>query len=298
MQSLASRWMPVVIRRRGAKKIFATAEATLAHVAALAVRPTSYAPPPELDQTVRLSVRTIDGWPVYTVDPRTTVPDRRALYAHGGAWIREITAMHWDLIADLAASTSTRFVVPIFPGAPRGTAATVVKFFTERATELLAEVGAARTTLIGDSAGGTIALATALQLRDRGVTAPHRTVLISPALDLSFTDPAMAEIAPRDPWLAIPGPAAAAQLWRGELAIDDPMVSPMNGYLTGLARITLFSGTRDIMNADARRFVPLARAAGVSLDYHEVPEMLHVYPLLKTPEAKAARAIMKAALNS
>jgi acetyl esterase/lipase len=298
MQSLASRLMPAVIRRRGAKKIFSTAEATLAHVAALALRPTSYAPPAALDKTVKLSVRTIDGWPVYTVDPGTTVPDRRALYAHGGAWIREITPMHWDLIADLAASTNTRFIVPIFPGAPRGTAATVVKFFTDRATELLAEVGAARTTLIGDSAGGTIALATVMHLRDRGIAVPHRTLLISPALDLSFTDPALSEIAPRDPWLAIPGPTVAAQLWRGELAIDHPMVSPMNGDLTGLGRITLFSGTRDIMNADARRLVRLARAAGVPLDYHEVPEMLHVYPLLRTPEARAARSIMKAALNS
>ncbi len=297
MQSLTSRFMPALIRHRGARNIFSTAEATLAHVAALQLRPTSYAPPPDLDRTVELSVHTLKGWPVYDVNPRQRAPSGRALYAHGGAWIREITAAHWDLIADLVASTNTRFIVPIFPGAPTGTAATVVPFFTDLAAELLAEVGPPNVTLIGDSAGGTIALATAQQLRDRGLPAPHRTILISPALDLSFTDPALVRIAPRDPWLAIDGPKAAAELWRGGLPIEDPMVSPMNGDLTGLAPITLFSGTRDIMNADARRFIQLASDAGLPVDYHEAAEMLHVYPLLPTPEARRARAVMKAVLK-
>ena len=52
------------------------------------------------------------------------------------------------------------------------------------------------------------------------------------------------------------------------------------------------------MNADARRLVALAAAAGLEVDYHEVPQMLHDFPLLPIPEARKARMIIKAVLNS
>ena len=82
-----------------------------------------------------------------------------------------------------------------------------------------------------------------------------------------------------------------------QLPIDDPLVSPIHGDLSGLAPITLFSGTRDIINADARSLVRKARAAHFPLDYHEAPGMLHVYPLLPVPEANEARAVMEKVLK-
>ncbi len=74
-------------------------------------------------------------------------------------------------------------------------------------------------------------------------------------------------------------------------------VSPINGDLLGLGPITLFSGTHDILNSDAKRFVPLAKKAGVSIDYHEAPGMLHEYPLFPIPEAKQARQAIAEALD-
>ncbi len=298
MPSLASRAIPLALALRGPKRTFSSAEATRALVAGLQVRPTSYAPPRRLDRVVDLTVRTANGWVVYDVSPRVTTPARRALYLHGGAGIHQIASLHWNLVADLAVATHTRFTVPIYPLAPAGTIAEVVPAAADLAAELVDEVGADATSVVGDSAGGTLALAVALHLRDRGVAPLHRTVLVSPALDLTFTDPAMSEIAPRDPFLALPGTRVAAQMWRGELAIDDPMVSPINGDLTGLGPITLFSGTHDILNPDARRLVRLAGEAGVELDYHEAPGMVHVYPLLPIPEAREARTVMEDALSA
>ena len=179
------------------------------------------------------------------------------------------------------------------------------------AATLIAEVGADRVTIMGDSAGGGMALAVAMQLRDRGgkrsadaaqpdaaqlAAAQPRTILISPWLDISGTDPQLAVIAPRDPWLAVPGSHAAGAVYRGELGEDDPMVSPINGDLEGLGRITMFSGTRDILNADAARLVARARTENIALDYHEAPEMIHVWPLLPIPEARTARATIASAM--
>ncbi|MEI6623325.1 MAG: alpha/beta hydrolase [Actinomycetes bacterium] len=297
MPSASAKAIAIPIRLFGPKKTYASQRATLAEVAALAIRPESYAPPNRLDRKVNISVQTVSGWPVYTVSPRGSATARRALFSHGGAWYHQILSLHWNLIADLATSTDTIFTVPIYPLVPVGTAATVIPIISDLVSELVTQVGPESVTIMGDSAGGTITLAVAMHRRDHGLPAPTRTVLISPALDLTFTDPAIAETAPRDPLLAVPGPRAVAELWRGELAIDDPMVSPLHGDLAGLAPITMFSGTRDLLNADARALVRKAEAADFPVDYHEAPELFHDYPLILIPEGKAARSVIKELLR-
>jgi acetyl esterase/lipase len=295
MPSLAIRIMPLALTLRGSKKQFSTAEATLARVAELRLRPRSWAPPRRLSRRVDITVRTVGGWPVYEVTPRRAPVLARALYLHGGAYVFEIAAQHWSLVADLAVSSGTRFTVPIFPLAPADTAARIVPAATDLAAARIGEVGAENTTILGDSAGGGMALAVAMRLRDERRGTP-KLVLISPWLDISGSDPQLAVIAPRDPWLAVPGSRAAGRLYRGDVAVDDPMVSPINGSLAGLGPITLLSGTRDIVNADAVRLVRLAAASGHPLDYHEAPEMLHVYPLLPIPEAREARRVITRAI--
>jgi len=182
-------------------------------------------------------------------------------------------------VSRLAVETNTRFLVPIYPLAPAETAETIVPKATDLAAGLIAEVGAENTSLLGDSAGGGMALAVALQLRDRDLPAPHRTVLISPWLDITGTDPQLEVIAPHG-------------VYRGSLAETDPMVSPLYGDLRGLGSLTMFSGTRDILNADATKFLSLARAAELTIDYHEAAGMIHVFPILPIPEGTAARAII------
>ena len=82
-----------------------------------------------------------------------------------------------------------------------------------------------------------------------------------------------------------------------ELAETDPMVSPIHGSLNGLGPITMFSGTRDILNADAHRLVALAASVGHPLGYHEGAGMIHNYAILPRPEGDAARAIIVAAIR-
>lgn len=298
MPSFLSRLMPPLMLMRGSKKIFSTEEATLAHVAELALRPTSYCPPKKMEKSLALSVTRRHGWPVYEVKPKNSTPTRCAIYVHGGAWIREITSAHWKLIAELVAATSTRFLVPIYPLAPTGTAGTVVPQIAELAMEVCANTGAGGNFIIGDSAGANIALAVAMQRRDHGEPAFSNTILISPALDLHFTDPLIKQIEPLDPMLALPGIRAAANLWRGDLHLSDPLVSPMFGKLDKLGPMTMFSGTHDAAHGDAIRFSQLARAAGIPLHFEAAENMLHVYPLMPIPEGKQARDAIKKALTA
>jgi acetyl esterase/lipase len=186
-------------------------------------------------------------------------------------------------------TTGVTITVPIYPLAPNGTAATVIPVVADIAVALGDPV------LMGDSAGGAIALGAAQLLRDRGIAL--RTILISPELDLTLSDPMLKKIEPWDPWLAIPGAAVSNELWAGDLPLTDPLVSPMLGSLDGLAPVTLFCGTRDMLHADATAFVARAKRAGVSIDFREARGMIHVYPLLPIPEAEAARTVMRAVLR-
>jgi acetyl esterase/lipase len=146
--------------------------------------------------------------------------------------------------------------------------------------------------LAGDSAGGQIALSAALALRDDHGVIAARTVLVSPAVDPTMKNPDIDAVAPSDPWLGRAGTKVYVDAWRAEIPADDPRVNPLEADLRGLGPILLFTGTRDILNPDARLLAERARAAGVEIEYHEAAGLVHVYPLTPTREGRAARALI------
>jgi len=261
-------------------------------IAARALRPQPVGPPEKLPDDVEVTVVQDTGWPVYTVKPSKGRAEHRAVYIHGGAWVNQIAPVHWRFITHLAAASNTEVRVPVYPLVPWSTAEQVVAWVASLVRKDIAGAGAQHTFLIGDSSGGQIALSAAIWLRDNADTQPDRVILIAPALDLSLTNPAIPEVEQTDPWLSRAGIHEIVHQWRGALPVDDPRVSPLTAPLTGLTAISLFSGTRDIFNPDARLFADKARQAGVDIDYVECEGMVHVYPMLRIPEGRAARRLI------
>lgn len=293
--TLMSRIVPLALRAISANRIFVSAPAAEAHIEKRRREPSSHTPPARLRGDVTVTLATREGWPVYTVAPSTGVPRGSVVYLHGGAWVNEIVHQHWSLIARIAAESQTTVIVPIYPLVPFGTAAEVDAVVVALALEAAQEHGSV--SLAGDSAGGQIALSASQTLRDgHGVTAAL-TVLISPAVDPSMKNPQMDAVQPRDPWLAKPGIAVFVDSWRGELSVDDPRVNALEADLGGLGPMLLFSGTRDILNPDARLLAERARAAGVPFEYHEGAGLVHVYPLTPTREGRDARDLIVARLR-
>lgn len=290
LTSWRSRALPALLRITG-RRVFRSAQSARDHIDQRAIRPRPYGPPPRLRSDVSLHVQHRSGWPIYTLTSKTCqTPQRTVIYLHGGAWVNEIAPQHWQLVAQIAAHAHVRVIVPIYPLVPFATAAEVVPTIAELVAERMAPDHSV--CLAGDSAGGQIALSAALILRNEHSVVLPRTVLISPVLDLSLTNPLIDAVQPDDPWLTREGLLEFAKRWCGELLMADPLVSPLSADVTGLGPVTLFSGTRDILNPDARSLVDKATAAGVDIDYHEQPGLVHVYPLTPTPEGRAARAII------
>ncbi len=209
------------------------------------------------------------------VDSRRPDPRRTIVYVHGGAYVNP---------------------PPLYPLAPAGTAATVVPLMLDVDAAVRARYGP-RVVWAGDSAGGGLALATALALRDQGRTVPDHLVLVAPWLDVTMSNPGVGQVEPRDPSLAVPGLQHAGRLWAGGTDPRDPLVSPGFADLDELPPTTLVVGDRDLFLQDCRDLAERAGRAGVDVSLVEAAGGFHVFPAVTfLPESKAARRHVSARL--
>ncbi|BDI23524.1 alpha/beta hydrolase fold domain-containing protein [Herbiconiux sp. L3-i23] len=282
--------VPAYLRLTRANRTYITADGARRRVRERALRPASYGPPARLRPDIRVEVGERLGRPVYTIGP-TKSPARGGLvYLHGGGWVGEIVLQHWQLVAQLAAESNVSVSVPIYALVPFGTADDALALTTALALDAGEQHG--RVILAGDSAGGQIALSAAQHLRDQhGVTAAL-TTLIAPALDLSWSNPRIPVVQPTDPWLGTPGGRVLSEHWRGERDIRDPVVSPLFGDMRGLGPLSVFTGSRDVLNPDAHLLREKVVDAGGEIAFHEEIGQLHNFPLLPTRMGERGRAEM------
>ncbi|GLX93297.1 alpha/beta hydrolase [Herbidospora sp. NBRC 101105] len=140
--------------------------------------------------------------------------------------------------------------------------------------------------LAGDSAGGHLALAMLLSLRDNGLPLPAAAICLSPWADLSderktanrWADPLLP--AGRVEWMA--------RRWTEGLDNRDPLVSPVFGDYTGLPPLMIVTSTTEVLREEAHRVAERARADGVPVRYEEWRKMPHVFALMADllPEAR------------
>jgi acetyl esterase/lipase len=270
-----------------------------AEMMAAQIRPRHFAPPRSLDKHVTFELHRDHGWRVYEMAPREgPLPAHRVVYLHGGGYVGEIDAAHWRVCRRICTLVPARVAVPIYPLAPGATAVTTVPTAADIVEDLLQVTGDdSFVTLMGDSAGGGMALAVAQELRDRGAGAP-RLILIAPWLDVTMTYENLDEAATRDPMLSIARLRKAGEFYAGDLGLKDPRVSPLYGDLRGLGPITVFVGTRDLLLYDSRRLRDLAQAEGVQVTYYEEEELIHVWPILPLPEARRARTAIVGSIRA
>ena len=145
--------------------------------------------------------------------------------------------------------------------------------------------------LAGDSAGGGLALAMALSMRDRGLTPATHLVLHAPWVDLTTSTPETREVDADRP-VAVLQQARGVRPVVGRLARADlgrREVSPALADLAGLPKALMLYGTRDLLHPGCRLLARRAAEAGWDLTSIEEPDLIHVYGLLPLiPEARRA----------
>ena len=231
------------------------------------------------------------GYPLVSLEPRETGEKSglHLLYFHGGGYVMDIAALHWDAIVKLCSLAGASASVPIYPLAPEVTVQTTLPAMRALYDELAQKYGAGNIAIAGDSAGGGMALALAQDLAKDSEALPNSLTLFSPWVDASASGEGMAAIDPYDKMLSPQGLEACGRRYAGGLDLEDTRLSPLFGKLDDLPPTTIFVGTRDILLVDARRLRDRMEAAGnPPALYREADRMQHVWMILPIPEGAAA----------
>jgi cation diffusion facilitator CzcD-associated flavoprotein CzcO len=152
-----------------------------------------------------------------------------------------------------------------------------------------------RLVLAGESAGGNLALALLLTLRDAGEALPDAAALFSPATDLSGGSPSIVGNGERDAMFHGPSLANLGNAYLGATGdATNPLVSPQYGDPRGLPPLLFHVAAEEALRDDGLRFAEKARAAGVYVETTVWPVVPHAWQVIaKMPEAR--RSIARAA---
>ena len=141
--------------------------------------------------------------------------------------------------------------------------------------------------IVGESAGGGLALSLALRLRDEGKPMPACIVAISPWADLTLSGSSYNNNVRLDPTLIRESLAYYVIAYAAGHE-DEAYVSPVLGDFTGFPPTLLFAGSDEILLSDAKTVYKHLKKAGVESKLVVEEGMWHVYPLYGTPEGKKA----------
>ena len=212
------------------------------------------------------------------------------LYLHGGAYCVGSPATHRAITSHLARRTSCRVFVADYRLAPEHPFPAAVDDAVAAYRGLLHDGGSPqRSAIIGDSAGGGLALATALRLRELGEPLPAALVLFSPWVDLGTPDRGVEPAG--EAMLSRAWTAECARLYLGGRDSGDPLASPINGDLRGLPPTLVQAGQDELLLPDARRVQSALVTAGVPVELQEYPRRWHVFQVNAGVLADANRAL-------
>ncbi|MGO9052386.1 MAG: alpha/beta hydrolase [Streptosporangiaceae bacterium] len=234
---------------------------------------------------------TAGGVPAHWLTAPGADPGRVLLFLHGGGYELGSLRSDGELAARLGRASGMRVLFPEYRLAPEHP-------FPAAIDDVLAawhwlrtdqDLSAPSIAVAGDSAGGGLAVALLVALRDAGQARPATAVLLSPTVDLTSSGASMTERADQDPFST---PALLRQLAADYLAGTNPktlLASPLFASLSGLPPLLILVGTADLLLSDSERLATAATQAGVAVTLKVSEGLPHVYPiLLGTPEAAQA----------
>ncbi|CAB3709147.1 Acetyl esterase [Paraburkholderia sediminicola] len=218
------------------------------------------------------------------------------LYCHGGGYYFCSPRTHRSLVFGLA----TRANAPIFSLdyqlAPERRFPAALDDATAAYRQLVADGTPSGSIVVaGDSAGGGLALATVVALRDAGDPLPAGCLLFSPWTDLAAAGATIRTNDGLDPMFSGPAIARAAQVYLGDTPATHPYASPVYAGLHGLPPLFIMAGSTEVLLDDSQRVADKARAAGVDCELEVWKKMPHVWPLFTPFIPEGGRALDRAA---
>jgi monoterpene epsilon-lactone hydrolase len=251
-------------------------------------------PPYRVPSDIRIAPAVVGGIAGEWVEGGRSV-DLTLLYLHGGGYFACSPETHRPITAAFA-QQGFRVYAADYRRAPEAHFPSPVEDALAAYRGLLAAgVKAARTVVAGDSAGGGLALALLVALRDAKEPLPASAALFSPWTDLAATGASLQSNSRRCSLFDGKGIAAAAHPYLNGADPRHPLASPLYADLAGLPTLLIHVGSNETLLDDSMRLADRARAAGVPVELKIWPVVPHAWQLAQSNIPEARKSVREAA---
>ncbi|MDR1991728.1 MAG: alpha/beta hydrolase [Mycoplasmataceae bacterium] len=230
--------------------------------------------------SLTVKTETIDGYKYFVLhNSQSKLNKKRILFIHGGAFVGEISSIHWLYIKTLIKKTNAIIYVPIYP-------LTTDKYSNQIDTNrflinLWKEITKADDeifSIIGDSAGGNFALVLAQQIKLNHLKKPQNIILISPCIALEKR-PEVEKIGDSDPILTR---KLLETVLNWQLKNEDsknPLFSPIYGDCKDIGDIYIFMGSKEIFLYFINIWIEKMKNQQIKYQLDVKKDMFHDYPI-------------------
>jgi epsilon-lactone hydrolase len=246
--------------------------------------------PPEI-QRERINASGVD---VEWIRPSGVRVDRAILYLHGGGYIIGSVNSHRALIARIARAANVPALGVDYRRAPEHPFPAPVEDATAAFRWLLANgFSANQIAIAGDSAGGGLAVATLVAIRDAGFPLPACAVAMSPWTDLEALGESYITNRELDNMCHKRGILNLARLYLAGQNPRNPLAAPLYADLHRLPPLLIHVGEAETLLDDSTRIADRARAQGVEVELKKWTDMPHVFPLFLPTIPESIQSIVE-----
>lgn len=240
---------------------------------------------------------------VHAISVRVETPNPQpgiVVYLHGGAFTYYSARSSLKAAAMMAKASGRRVISLDYPLAPEAKFMDVTGATLRAVAKIAEDTPPEQIALFGTSAGGSIAAATTLRMRDEGHAMPAALMLHSPSTDCNWTGDSFLTMGDQDPFMDEPEVHRRVQTYVALEDCDHPYASPALGdYKPGFPPTLIQTGTREFLLSDSVRLYRAIKDAGneAVLDLYE--GMPHVFATMfdGTPESDTAFEIARSFLD-
>jgi acetyl esterase/lipase len=230
------------------------------------------------------------------------------LHLHGGGYFSGSAEMYRSFVSDLCknflvnAYTIDYRLIPEhpYPAALNDAFSTYQWLLEEKS------IPAKKIVILGDSAGGGLALALLHRIGKHNLPQPKGAICISPWTDLSLSNDSYVTNRDRDSFFNYTNLENAAKLYIGQDFPENPEISPIHSDFSSFPPIFLQVGSTEMLLDDSIIIAEKMKEQGVSVTTDVWEGLFHDFPIFATmpvigrliPEFKQARRNMKQFLDN
>ncbi len=197
------------------------------------------------------------------------------VYVHGGGFFLGSHKSHGAWTSRLAKRTGLAVLLVDYSLAPEHKFPTALNEVLAVLKDVHVKYPTSKFGLIGDSAGGNIALAAAVNLKQEKLEQPAFNILISPWLDLECKNGSFERNKAIDKDLTREGLQECVRRYVNGTQLSDPMLSPLNANFQGLKPFLVALGTDEILEDDSLILCRRLKEAGVPATYVQFKDQGH-----------------------